>query len=655
MLAFLQRLLDEGSLSPHGLCLLWRPELIWLHVGSDALIALSYFSIPFALAVFVSRRPDVKYGWVFWSFAAFIMACGLTHVMSIWTLWVPDYALEGGIKVVTAASSIATATALWPLLPKILAIPTPAEFRRVGQALDETERELRLLVDGVTDHAIFMLDPAGRVTSWNAGAERIFGYRPQDIIGRHFSAFYTDDARRDGVPGQALELAAKDGRYENEALHLRRDGSRFWASLVVNAIHDADGRLIGFAKITRDVTDVREAQERLRVTREQLLHSQKMDAVGQLTGGVAHDFNNLLTVIIGNLETAQRTLEKWSEGAQERLRRSVRNALTGAQRAATLTQRLLAFARRQPLAPKRIEVNKLLPAVEELIRGSLGETVKIEVVGGGGIWAVEADPAQLEAAILNLALNARDAMPNGGKLTIETSNALLDEDYCKRNAEVVAGQYVRISVTDTGAGMTADVAARAFEPFFTTKPSGLGTGLGLSQVYGFIKQSGGHATIYSEPGHGTTVNLYLPRITAAAEDIETPPGVAPGTSGDDSELIFVVEDNELVRSYIVETLVELQYRVMEAPSAEAALRLIERDKPTIDLLLTDVILPGLNGRQLADALRASRPALKVLYVTGYSRNAIVHQGRLDPGVTMLQKPLTRAALSSGIRDLLDKP
>jgi PAS domain S-box-containing protein len=653
MLAYLERLFDETSLSPHGLCLLWRPELIWLHVGSDAIIALAYFSIPFALAVFVWRRPDVRYGWVFWSFATFILACGMTHVMSIWTLFVPDYALEGGVKGMTAVASIATAAALWPLLPRVLALPSTAEFSRVGRALDETERQLRLLVDGATDTAIIMLDPEGKVADWNAGAQRIMGWSRSEILGQHFSRFYTDESRRDRLPDHALEVAAGAGKYQNEVLHVRKDGSRFWASVAIDALHDQAGGLIGFAKISQDITGRREAEERLRSAREQLFQSQKMEAVGQLTGGVAHDFNNLLTVVIGNLEIAQRTLDSWSEGAQERVRRSVRNAFTGAQRAATLTQRLLAFSRRQPLSPTPINLGRLLPAIGDLIRGSLGETIDVELVSGGGVWLVEADATHLESALLNLAINARDAMPSGGKLTIETSNVLLDEEYCRRNAEVVPGQYVRICVTDIGTGMAPDVLTHAFEPFFTTKTAGQGTGLGLSQVYGFLKQSGGHATIYSEPDHGTTVNLYLPRLSVPVPIEIAPAEAEPVIAGEASETILVVEDSDDVREYMVETLTDLKYRVLEAANGEAALRVAEREAGPIALLLTDVVLPGINGRQLAETLQARRPGLRVLYVTGYSRNAIVHQGRLDAGVTMLQKPLTRATLSNAVRDVLE--
>jgi two-component system NtrC family sensor kinase len=374
-----------------------------------------------------------------------------------------------------------------------------------------------------------------------------------------------------------------------------------------------------------------------------LRQSQKMEAVGQLTGGVAHDFNNLLTIIIGNLEIALR------KGVGERVERVLNNALTGAQKAAQLTQRLLAFSRRQPLDPKSVDANKLIGGMSDLLRRALGEQIDMEVVGGGGLWRTEVDPAELEAAILNLALNARDAMPEGGNLTIETSNAFLDEHYV-REYGVKAGQYVLISVTDTGKGMPREILDRAFEPFFTTKVSGQGTGLGLSQVYGFIKQSGGHVKIYSEVGQGTTVKLYLPRQQVVNEP-QQPPKSEPPRPGS-GEVILVVEDDEGVREYVTEVLKELNYRVMSAPDGAEALRLLKDPEKHVDLLLTDVVLPGMNGRQLAEAVMPLRPGLRVLFMTGYSRNAIVHQGRLDPGVFLIQKPLSAATLAAKIREVM---
>jgi CheY-like chemotaxis protein len=360
-----------------------------------------------------------------------------------------------------------------------------------------------------------------------------------------------------------------------------------------------------------------------------------------------------LTVVIGNLETIQQNLDALSGGVAGQLKRAAASALRGAQRAATLTQRLLAFSRQQALDPKPLDLNKFIAAEVEFLQRSLGETINIEAVGGAGLWQVEVDPNELEAALLNLAVNARDAMPQGGKLTIETSNAFLDEDYCRHNPEVRRGQYVMVAVTDNGIGMSAEVRERAFEPFYTTKAAGQGTGLGLSQVYGFIKQSEGHVKIYSEPAEGTTVKIYLPRLlaeTVAADEDRRSGDVIEGLAG---ETILVVEDDEDVRAYLVDTLRRLNYQVLRAAEATAALEFLQQSDLRIDLLLTDVVMPGMNGRELARRAVVLRPGLKVLYVTGYSRNAIVHQGRLDPGVELMQKPITQETLATRVRDLLD--
>jgi PAS domain S-box-containing protein len=523
----------------------------------------------------------------------------------------------------------------------------------VHKALRASEQQFQLLVEGVKDYAIFMVDPQGRIMTWNSGAERIKGYHAEEIIGEHFSRFYTEEDQREGVPMRSLRRAAAQGRHETEGWRVRKDGSRFRASVVIDAIHDDAGKLVGFAKVTRDVTERHLAQEMLDQARERLLQWQKMEAIGQLTGGVAHDFNNLLTIVIGNLETAQRHLGALTGGVASRLKRSLDNAMRGAQRAATLTQRLLAFSRQQPLAPKPLDVNKFIAAEVEFLQRSLGETIEVEAVGSAGLWPVEVDAHQLGAALLNLAVNARDAMPNGGKLTIETSNALLDQDYCSANPEVIPGQYVMIAVSDNGTGMTKEVADRAFEPFFSTKGAGQGTGLGLSQVYGFIKQSKGHIKLYSEVGEGTTVKIYLPRLLQEIDRRDEEEQAAEAVEGPGHETILLVEDDRDVRAYLVEVLRDLNYRVLSAHDAVSALGLIKEGDIRIDLLLTDVVLPGMNGRQLAEQAKNRRPGLKVLFTTGYSRNAIVHQGRLDPGVAMIQKPITQEGLAARIRDLLD--
>jgi signal transduction histidine kinase/CheY-like chemotaxis protein len=389
-----------------------------------------------------------------------------------------------------------------------------------------------------------------------------------------------------------------------------------------------------------------EAESR-RALEANLRQSQKMDAVGQLTGGIAHDFNNLLTIIIGNLQMA---LKREHDAKVQRM---LSNAMAGAERAATLTKRLLSFSRRQPLDPHPVDPNRLIAGLSDLLNRTLGERVLIETVASAGLWQTEVDAAELESSVLNLAINARDAMPDGGKLTIETGNAFLDEEYCRMFEDLRTGQYVMISVTDTGYGMPREIADKATEPFFTTKPAGEGTGLGLSQVYGFIKQSGGHLRIYSETGEGTTVRMYLPRCLASAPELApAAPSPAEGTQHGSGETILVVEDDPNVRAYVVEALSGVGYRVVEAGDAEAALTVFASNVE-VQLMLTDVVMPGMNGRALADVVRQSHPAVKTLFMTGYSRNAIVHQGRLDPGVSLIQKPFSQASLAARIRSLLD--
>ena len=524
------------------------------------------------------------------------------------------------------------------------------ERRDAEARLRESEEQLRLLVQGVTDYALYMLDREGRVSSWNAGAERIKGYTRDEIVGHHFSRFYTEEERQAGVPTKGLEQAAVEGRWETEGWRVRKDGSRFWAHVVIDAIRNDVGELVGFAKITRDVTERKAAEHELEAAREALFQSQKMDAVGQLTGGVAHDFNNLLTVIIGGLDSIARS----KPGDTARIRRALDMARHAADRAAGLTSRLLAFSRKQPLQPTPTQLNTLVHNMADLLYRTLGEQIELESVLSPRLWTIEVDQNQLESAVLNLAVNARDAMPAGGKLTIETQNTYLDSSYAEIDAEVRPGQYVVVCVSDTGSGMSKATLSRVFEPFFTTKELGRGTGLGLSMVYGFVKQSGGHVTIYSEEGHGTTVKLYFPRHYAEDESLggdDAVENIYPMAS--DDEVVLVVEDNPDVRTYSVSILEELGYRVLQAPDAEAAMTLLHSDQ-RIDLLFSDVVLPGRTGRMLADEAATVRPRLKVLFTTGYSRNAIVHHGRLDPGVRLLQKPFTFDQLATRVREVLDE-
>ena len=526
------------------------------------------------------------------------------------------------------------------------------ERLELRERLNTSESRFRQLVDAVVDYAVFQLDIEGHVLTWNTGGERIKGYTAADIVGQHFSLFYTEEDRQAGLPKKALATAAAEGRFEAEGWRLRKDGSRFRAFVVIDPIRDEHGELLGFAKVTRDVTERYESQRVLRETQEQLAASQKMEAVGQLSGGIAHDFNNLLMIVLGNLETIDR-YSKTLPGQHPNLRRAVGNALRGAQRAAALTARLLAFSRRQALSPRPLDLNKFLAGAADFMQRSLGEAVEIRAVGSAGLWQVEADPNYLETALLNLAINARDAMPNGGKITIEAANVFADEDYCRVNPEVAPGPYVAICVSDTGTGMPPDVVTRAFEPFFTTKEPGHGTGLGLSQVYGFVKQSGGHVKIYSEVDQGTTIKIYLPRYFGKGEP-EYAEEDRLESSEETGEIILVVEDDDDLRAYITEVLRGLGYRVRAVGSAAAAIPILEQRDQDIDLLLTDVVMPGRNGRELGRFSRTLRPDLPVLYMTGYSRNAVVHHGRLDEGVDLLQKPVGQQMLATRVRDLLDR-
>ncbi|MBV9786496.1 MAG: PAS domain S-box protein [Acidisphaera sp.] len=523
------------------------------------------------------------------------------------------------------------------------------EQRAAQLAALESERRFRLLVEGVTDYAIYMLDPQGHVTNWNAGAERIKGYTLSEIAGQHFSRFYTPEDVDLGVPVRALETARREGRYTAEGWRRRKDGSRFWASVVIDAIHDK-GELIGFAKITRDLTERREADLRLEQSREQLFQSQKMEAVGQLTGGLAHDFNNLLAAISGSLELLKTRL---AQGRIADLERYIVAAQGAASRAAALTHRLLAFARRQTLDPKQISPNKLIQDMVDLIQRTVGPEITVETVLAIGVWPILCDSNQLENAILNVCINARDAMPDGGRLTIETVNTWLD-DRGGSERDMPPGQYVTICITDTGIGMSPDLVSRAFDPFFTTKPLGQGTGLGLSMVLGFARQSGGHATIYSEEGVGTTLRIYLPRHRgegSAEEGCATPAEAPRAQTG---QAVLVVDDEPMVRLLVAEVLEELGYAALEAADGPSGLKLL-RSEARVDLLISDVGLPGgMNGRQLADAARIGRPDLKVLFITGYAENAVIANGYLDPGMHVMTKPFALEALAERVRGILGK-
>ena len=517
------------------------------------------------------------------------------------------------------------------------------ERKAAEEELRASEQRFRMLVQSVTDYAIYMLDADGHVSSWNSGAERFKGYRADEIMGEHFSRFYTDEEREAEIPRIALETARRDGRFEAEGWRVRKDGSRFWASVIIDPIRNDDGELVGFAKVTRDLTDKRSIEEQLR-------QSQKMEAVGQLTGGLAHDFNNLLTGISGSLEMMKVRL---AQGRTSELEHYFTAAGGAVKRAAALTHRLLAFARRQTLDPKATNVNRLLSGLEELVRRTVGPGIQVEVVGASGLWPTFVDPNQLENAVLNLCVNARDAMPDGGKLTIETANKWIDDRAARRH-DLPVGQYISVCVTDTGVGMTPEVITKAFDPFFTTKPIGEGTGLGLSMIYGFARQSGGQVRIYSEVGQGTTMCIYLPRHGEDApldDEGELQANVSPSGEG---EVVLVIDDEPTIRMLVAELLADAGYAVIEAPDGPAGLKVLESNA-RIDLLITDVGLPGgMNGRQVADAARVSRPNLKVLFITGYAENAVIGQSRLENGMFVMTKPFQMDLLAHRIREIIER-
>ena len=475
------------------------------------------------------------------------------------------------------------------------------------ETLKQSEQQFRLLVQSVTDYAIYMLDPEGQVTNWNQGAQRIKGYLPAEAIGRHFSMFYTPEDRENGEPQRALSIAASDGRFEKKGWRVRKDGTRFMAHVVIDAIRSDTGTLLGFAKITRDITDATQAQLALEQAREALFQSQKLQAIGQLTGGIAHDFNNLLTVILGNLEIVRKRMP-----GDPKLTQLLDNATQGALRGVSLTQRMLAFARRQKLTSESVELAALVQGISGLLQSSMGPSIHIQTGFAEGLSPVLADVNQLELAILNLATNARDAMPHGGRILIAADERQVT---ATPDRPMKPGRYVCLSITDEGEGMDEATLASAVDPFFTTKGVGKGTGLGLSMVHGLAEQLGGRLILKSQKGVGTTAELWLPVADHSAP--ETVPAQEPVPLSTQELLVLVVDDDTLVLTSTRLLIEDLGHRVLCAPSGVQALELYERN-PDIDLVITDMAMPQMDGAQLAKLLRDRQPTLPVILATGYA-------------------------------------
>ena len=504
-----------------------------------------------------------------------------------------------------------------------------------GDSTMSDAEQLRLLFRSITDYAIYMLDRDGRIASWNVGAERIKGYAAKDVLGQHFSMFFTEEDRAAGRPAALLELARREGRAESEGWRLRKEGGRFWALGVIDAIHDNDGTVIGFAKITRDISAQRASQEALEQARAALAQAQKMEAIGQLTGGIAHDFNNLLTVVINNLDLVLTDL-----GDAARTERLVQGAQRAAERGARLTQQLLAFARRQPLRPELLELNPVIAGSQALLRRACGDAVSLELQLAADLRPVSIDAAQFDAALLNLIFNARDAMQRGGRLQIGTANIDVAAGDRFTAAGVAPGAYATVTITDSGTGMTPEVLARAFDPFFTTKDTGKGSGLGLSQVYGFVSQSGGYVTIESRPDQGTTVRLFLP--AASAQGLRERQRRRSGT-------VLIVEDDPDVLQSTVEMVRGLGYEVLTAGDAIDALALLRRNV-AIDVLFSDIVMPrGMNGVELAREARKLRPELRVILSSGYASAVLTAEHGLTADFAFIGKPYRWPDLAEKLR------
>ncbi len=515
------------------------------------------------------------------------------------------------------------------------------ERHRASQALRESQESLSRVISSAAD-AIITKDLNGITTSWNPAAERLFGYSAEEVLGKSLLMLFPPD--RMNEERQILERIEKGERVEHfESVRIRKDGRPVQVDLTISPMRNREGRITGASKIARDISAQKEAEEALRKSEEQLRQSQKMEAVGQLAGGVAHDFNNLLGVILGCAEL----ISECADLIQ--VRKRAEEIQKAGQRAADLTRQLLAFSRKQMLEPKIIDLNAKVSKMTDMLARLVGEDVEIRTSLPANLGKVRADPSQIEQILMNLVVNAREAMPNGGNITIETENVKLDEAYAGSHTSVLPGSYVMIAVSDSGMGMDAEISAHIFEPFFTTKANG--TGLGLATVYGAVKQSGGNIWVYSEPGKGTTFKIYLPRVDGAVDGSGGAQRSAATPEG--TETILLVEDSASLRDVTKEFLQIAGYNVVEAKDGKDALRVARMHEERIHLLLTDVVMPGMGGRELANEIKQIHPETRILFMSGYTSNAIVHRGVLDEELSLLTKPFTRSGLTQKVREMLN--
>ncbi len=647
-----------SDFTPHGFCLAWDPGLIWLQALSDMGTAIAYYSIPAALLVFIRRRQDLVFKPVFALFAAFIVACGTTHLMSVVTLWVPAYWTEGLIKAVTALLSIGTAVVLWPMLPKALALPSPRHLREANAALalriaerDAAYDQLRASEARLhrfyarTPAPLHATDAAGRLIAVSDRWLDLLGYAREEVLGRSIADFY-DPAQRDEVLAMFRRFEAGSAPARVERRLRCKSGQHREVEAVFDIERDEAGGLQHVLVVLTDITARKQAEAALAASEERLRQAQKMEAVGQLTGGIAHDFNNLLTSILGSLD-----LLGGDASLSERGRRRVEIALAASRRAAELTSQLLSFSRKQRLAPQTLAPVEVVEGIRALLARTVGERIALEIEAEPAPWAVTADRNQLEAALLNLVINARDAIGGSGRVLIQFANLAVaaPEIEALAGEPLAEGDYVAITVEDDGAGMTEAVRARAFEPFFTTKPPGMGTGLGLSQTYGFARQSGGAVRLDSTPGAGTRATLLLPAARDAAIRPAREPGAAAAAVGQ-GQRILLAEDDPLLRATVCEALAEQGYRVTAAENADEALAKIGKEGE-FALLFTDIRMPGtLDGVGLALAARQLRPDLRILFATGYSERAALD--RWPEPIELLPKPFTLQRLLATVSGIL---